>query len=434
MPAPVASKPASRSPVLLADADYYGTLAATRSLGARSVPVYVASNRILAASRWSRYVTRALAAPPVADTERFVEWLGELGAREPGIVLYPTSDDVAYLYSLYEADLSRTFRMYQPGVDAALRVLDKKKLYAAARAAGLLTPQTWFPEGEGDVARIARDARFPLLIKPRTQVLSRTHSKGVVVSEPADLVTKYRHFVRRSNYGRALLDRVPDAASAMIQVYLPGAASRIYMLTAFVDRSGAIFAARAALKILQSPRSLGVGLCFEGAPLALDLLPRVQKLAGHTGYFGAFSLEFVESQGQYLLIDFNPRFYNQLALDVARGFPLPEIVYAAATGADDEVARLLKTEQPGNERDLVFCNAFGMDLMLAAQRAAGLISRADRQQWRQWRDEHRGLTVDATATSDDVLPALVDAAAQVYSYVRHPRAFVRGIVLDRATF
>jgi predicted ATP-grasp superfamily ATP-dependent carboligase len=431
---PGASKPSLMAPILLADADYYGTLAATRSLGARSIPVYVASDRLLAASRWSRFATRALAAPPIADALHFLDWLCDLGVREPGIVLYPTSDDVAYLYALREAELSRTFKMYQPGVDAILRVLDKKSLYAAAREAGLPTPETWFPESDADVARIAREAPFPLLIKSRTQVLSRTHTKGVIVKEPGALVGSYREFVASSRYGKPLLERFPDAVQAMIQTYLPTAANRIHMLASFLDRTGSLFASRAAVKILQRPRTLGVGLCFEGAALNPDVVAGARRLAHNTGYFGVFSIEFIENDGRYLLIDFNPRFYNQLAFDVARGFAVPEIVYAAATGSQDEMARLLNVEPRTNGQDLVFCNTFGMDLMLLAQRISGHISAADRERWRRWREEHRELTVDPTAVPDDILPALVDAAAQLYGYARHPRAFVRAIMLDRATY
>ena len=93
-----ASRLSSRqNPIFLANADYYGTLAATRALGARGVPVYVGSERSLAVSSWSRHATRVLRHPPFAEAERFIDWLADLGAREPGIVLVPTSDEAAFL-------------------------------------------------------------------------------------------------------------------------------------------------------------------------------------------------------------------------------------------------------------------------------------------------------------------------------------------------
>jgi D-aspartate ligase len=423
------------APILLADADYYGTLAATRSLGARSIPVHVASDRFLALSRWSRFAARTLACPPLAKSERFIDWLCDLGAREPGMVLYPTSDDAAYLYAIHADELSRHFRTYQPEGDSILRVLDKKRLYAAAKEAGLETPETWFPEGDADVESVARAAVFPVLIKSRTQALSRNHSKGVVVGEPGELVGCYREFVRKCRYGPALLARFPDATKAMIQSYVPNAAEQIYMLACFVDRTGSLFASRGAMKILQIPRTLGIGVCFEDVPLEPALVDGAKRLAQATGYFGAFSMEFIVTGGRRLLIDHNPRFYNQLAFDVARGLPLPEMVYAAATGATSELGRLVSLAHSSRGgSDVVFCNTFGMRLMLLAQSISGRVSAQDRDRWRRWREDHRCTTVCAASAPDDSLPAFVDAAAQLYACARHPRAFVRGIVLDQATF
>ena len=319
-----------QAPVLLANADFYGTLAATRSLGRQSIPVYVAADRFLGVSRWSRHATKVLACPPLGEPERFLDWLCALGEREPGIVLCPTSDEAAYLYALRARELSSTFRTYQPGLDAVLHVLDKKRLYATARASGLDTPETWFPETDADVARIAREAPMPLLVKPRTQVLSATHSKGVIVTERSDLVARYREFVQASHYGQALLDRMADASQAMIQAYEPVAAEQIYVLAAFIDESGTLFAARSGMKIFQRPRRLGIGLCFEDAPILPHLVEGARRLALATGHFGIFQMEFIRVGERYMLIDYNPRLYNQLAFDMARGLPLPLIVHAAA--------------------------------------------------------------------------------------------------------
>jgi len=420
-----------RAPVLLANADFYGTLTATRVLGRDGVPVYVASDRLLAASRWSRRAARKLPCPPLGEADRFLDWLADVGAREPGIVLYPTSDETAFLYALRGDELSRHFRMYQPDVDTILHVLDKKRLYATARDVGLATPDTWFPESDADVERIAREAPMPLLVKPRTQVLSNTHSKGAIVTERSELLARYRQFVRGTRYGRVLLERMPDAGKAMIQRYVPDAAKRIYVLAAFLDKTGSLFAARAGMKIFQRPRTLGIGICFEHAELDPAVVEGARRLARATGYYGVFQLEFITTAEGKFLIDYNPRFYNQLAFDVGRGLALPRIVHAAACGADDEVARLVaRSAEVSSKSDLVFCNAFGLSFMLAAQRLAGAMSRGEARRWRQWRAGHKGELIDPAIEPHDPFPAVVDAAAQVYGCLRHPRAFVRSLLLD----
>jgi D-aspartate ligase len=422
-----------QNPVFLANADFYGTLAATRALGALGVPVYVGSDRRLAPSSWSRHAKKVFRCPPFAESERFVDWLADLGAREPGIVLVPTSDEAAFLYALHRERLQEHFRMFGPSLEAIIEVLDKKRLYENAARAGLEVPPTWFPETDADVERIAREAPFPLLIKPRTQVLSWTHSKGVRVTNRADLLPLYRKFAAQSRYGEALVAHVPDASRPMVQTYVPDAATQIYVLAAFLDRSGELFAARSGMKIFQRPRTLGIGLCFEESPLDPEVAEGARRLARRAGYYGLFQLEFIRIGDRSLLIDYNPRFYNQLSFDMARGLPLSELAYQSARGHDAEVVRLL-SRVPADRRDegFVFCNEFGLELLLATQRLAGRLSRADVRRWRQWRADHRGRLINPVATMDDALPMAADVASQLLECVRHPRAFLRNVVLDRA--
>jgi D-aspartate ligase len=428
----VARETSSRAPVALANPDYYGTLAATRALGESGVPVHVLDARLLGISRWSRHAARAFACPPLEEPDRFLDWLLAHGAREPGTVLYPTSDETTFLYALRRDELSRTYRMYQPALDVVLHVLDKRRLYGTAREVGIDVPDTWFPETDADVARVSREAPMPLLVKPRTQVLSRTHSKGIIVQDAASLSRHYRAFVRATTYPRAVLDVFPEAPRAMLQRYYPEAAEQIYVLAAFLDRSGQHFAARSALKVFQCPRSLGVGLCFEDATLDPKLSDAVRRLALACGYFGLFQLEFIRLGERFLLIDFNPRFYNQLAYDIARGLLLPQMVYAAALDDAAEVARLVgqaRTER--NHNGLVFCNRFGLNVMLSTQRLAGRISADEASHWRSWRHDHQRTSIDPAIAPGDALPGVVDVASQLYGYFRHPRAFWRKIVLDR---
>ena len=421
----------SCAPAFLANSGFYGTLAAARFYGENGVPVYLADDDLFGVARWSRHVTRRLKSPRLSETSRFVEWLLEIGAREPGIVLYPTSDDAAFLYSLHRDELSKHYRMLSPSVDVLLEVLDKKKLYAHAQSVGLEVPRTWFPESEADVRRIAREAPMLLLVKPRTQVLVASPDKGVVVDDRDALAARWSAFVRERRHHEALRARVPDAEVAMLQEYLPEAAGNITVLAAFLSEDRKHFAARAAVKLMQRPRNLGIGLCFEAAPLPPELADAARRLAIASGYHGLFQLELVRVGDRHMLIDFNPRFYNQLAFDIARGLPLPMIVHAAARGDHAEAARLVegaRTQTPDDE--LVFCNAFGFEVLVGAQRIAGTMSASEASRWRSWRASHRARSIDPTRTPDDGLPGIMDACAQLYGYARHPRAFLRRLVLD----
>ena len=418
-----------RPPVLLTVASYYGTLAAVRCLGRAGVPVTVADAEWLAPAQWSRFVTRRLRCPEVGRPERFIEWLLRFGEREPGHVLYPTSDDVAWLYSEYRDALSSSFRLFQPSAATLRLLLDKKELYAACQAVGLGVPLTYFPESEADVEALDREAKFPLLIKPATQVFRRGHVKGVTVHRREELLASYRSYTAANTYHPWLANRMPDADRPMLQTFHPEAAQNIHSVAGFVDASGDGLVALAATKVLQRPRTLGIGLCFEEAPLRPELTAALGALCRRVGYFGVFEAEFIETAEGCLLIDFNPRFYGQMLFEIDRGLRLPLLAYEAALGQNTALDEALACDPAPQGR--VYTHRFILALMTRVQRLAGRMSREESELWRRWLEAHRGRITDAVVDRDDPLPPLMSVARSLYGYASHPRVTVRSMVLNK---
>jgi D-aspartate ligase len=420
----------ARTPVLLCDASYYGTLAAARALGRSGVRVTAADPSRASPALWSRYVARRIRAPRHSEFHVFTAWLLRFGDTEPRHVVYPTSDDVSFALAANDAEVRKRFLLYQPPLEALMQVLDKGLLVDHARAVGLDVPETWLPETEADVERIARGSTAQLMVKPRTQVLLRTHAKGAVGdAETGGVVGAYRDFIANHRHDDALAKRFPDATRPLIQRFHPEAADGIYSLSGFRDHTGAHFVALAATKVLQRPRRLGIGLAFEGAPVDPALAAGVERLFDRIGYYGVFEAEFIRAGGQSLLIDMNARFYGQLAFDVARGLPLPQLAYAGAIGDDVEVGRLVR-EIPESSGSHAFCNRFGLEVLVGAQRLAGVISSDEARRWRVWCASHGENLVDAVADSDDPKPLAFEIAQHLYGYVRHPRAFYRMVAVD----
>ena len=67
-----------------------------------------------------------------------------------------------------------------------------------------------------------------------------------------------------------------------------------------------------------------------------ELAAGLERLVARVGFSGVFEAEFIDPQGQAVLIDFNPRFYNQMGFDIARGLPLPLLAYYDALGSHAE--------------------------------------------------------------------------------------------------
>jgi D-aspartate ligase len=417
-------------PALLTMASYNGTLAAVRTLGRVGIPVVTADRSALATGGWSRFASSRVQCPDVRDSGRFVEWLLDFGRRRDKHVLLPTSDDTAWLYSLHREELSRQFHLSSPPVDVIYRLLNKVTLYEEAVAAGLAVPRAWFPERVDDLDACRREARFPVVIKPRTQVLFRTQSKGHYVEHPDELPKRYASFAQQ-RHAEGLLKLDPAAALPLVQEFHREAARGIYCISGYAHE-GQLFGLQGARKVLQQPRRLGIGLCFEEAAVLPALAAGIATLVPRTGFSGVFEAEFIETRHGAVLIDFNPRFYNQMAFDIARGVPLPLLAYYAALG-DSERLKLFceATSTPAQPRGRVFVDLLSLRLLLGAQRLSGALSSEEKKRWTDWYETNRSRCTYAVADSEDRLPAWFAGMQLVLRYARHPRNFVRYVVLNR---
>jgi hypothetical protein len=160
-------------------------------------------------------------------------------------------------------------------------------------------------------------------------------------------------------------------------------------------------------------------------------------LCERTGYFGIFEAEFVRADDQLQLIDFNPRFYGQMGFDVARGLPLPYLMWLGALGRDAEVtAAVEQAQQWTTGRGYVYCNRFFLNLTLFWQGMSGRMSREERSRWRHWLDvaSSRELAFDPMESPSDPLPGWVSKVRELYAAARHPRAFYRKVIVGGAMF
>ena len=417
----------NKHPALLCDGGYYGTLAAARMLGRNDVPVLVADCNILAPTLWSCRVARRFRCPPAVETERFVSWARTVGRRHSQPIIFPTSDDVSLVLALHRCELESDFLFYQPDLDTLLDLLDKSRLAQVVRAAGLDMPDTWVPGNLRLAEEVIRNHTGPLLIKPRTQSLLNTHSKGtIVLGGREDSVRAYADFSRRNVLAPWLATRFPDWTLPMIQRYHPEAVNRVYSVAGFIDRGGRNMAVRAAEKVLQLPSRLGTGLCFQSAQVDAGLALGLQRLLQRIGYFGVFEAEFIRLPGRSLLIDINGRLYNQLAFDVARGLPLPILFYEGALGNHEAVAAATAAAASADSTGPhAFCNRSRLAVLLGLRRILGTMSRQEAERWREWYEADRDSVIDAVADRRDPWPRRSDLLLQLHSYLRHPRAFLR---------
>lgn len=416
-------------PVLLTKPSYHGTLAAVRALGRSSVPVATAGPSRWSISSWSKYSTHHYDCPPTSDPGAFISWLTEFGRKQSvKHVLLPTCDDTAWLYARYREQLLEHFHLGPATIDTIHGLLHKGQLAEHARQVGLDVPRTWYPRSQRDVLLVAEEATFPVLIKPVTQVLFAAGSKGVRVDRREALASAYAEYIT-FGHGRTIADYDSSVQHPMVQEFFPGASNSIYNISSYAQ-DGKLWGARAGRKILQRPRRLGTGICFEEAPLHQELAAGLERLIARVGYGGVFETEFVQVGERHVLIDFNPRFYNQMAFDVARGLPLPSLAYYGALGRQLPPELLPESYSAPAPSDQVFTYSSAFKVMIASQRLSGELSAKEADGWLAWYDAHEGRRVDAVNDLDDHWPARMDLVQMVQRHLRYPGDFVRTIVLN----
>jgi predicted ATP-grasp superfamily ATP-dependent carboligase len=419
--------------ILLGNANYYGTLAAVRSLGRAGVKVVTVDPSRISHSRYSRYSSQHLTCPAFEQSSAWAEWLLRKGRVGPRRAIYATSDAVSFALARYRYELIADFQLYQPGLDTIMSILDKGLLMQNAQAVGIETPPTWSPQNSAEAAKIAKDAGGTVLIKPRSQLAQRTKTKGTVVKSRGQYIRSvFDSYMKDQSTNSEFAKQCAVTMTPLIQQYFPLATENVYSLSGFRERIGGGVIMRAARKILQQPRSIGIGLCFEPALVDPLLADQAKRLCERIGYYGVFELEFILAEGKAMLIDFNGRFYHQIAFDIARGMELPALAYAAATRNQADVTRLMAHGNSGKHDDVAgFCNHFVLATMVKMQRILQTMSRKDAARWLNWSRGSQGPMIDAVKDSHDVLPAFVDVAQYLLHSLRHPRAFVRQYGLER---
>jgi predicted ATP-grasp superfamily ATP-dependent carboligase len=426
---PPATTDDSLSPALLADATWYGTLAAVRDLGVHGVPITLATDTLLAPASWSRYVTRTVRCPPTKDTDRFLAWLHEFGDRHPGHVLYPTSDELAWILACHRDELSKKFRMYSPSAQTLSSLLDKGRLLTAGRGAGLPVPQTWLPESEDEVARIAREAPFPVFVKPRTQLQATRGLKGDRVDRCQDLLPIWRALRMPREQQERLGSAMTGVGLPLIQACHAGN-EQIYTVDGFISREGAMITL-GCNKLLQHPRRRGPGIVFEEAQVPASIVAGLQRLWRQTGFYGVFDIEFVIDGDHAMLIDLNPRLYNHMAFEIERGLPLPWFAYLAACGEDELLAHALQAARwHPSLRPTVYVHRLPTAMMVALQGARGSMSPSECRYWLKRIAGRCGRVTDPSLMVGDRLPAIMDVVVHAARLLRHPRSFLGQLALN----
>ena len=310
-------------PALVLGGPSHTTLSVVRALGLAHIPQFAVGTRgsFVAGSRWHRRL-RAGDGDPTPET--LPEWLAAL-ALDP-MVLVPCSDDWVAAVASLPADLAVRFPASLPDREGAETCLDKGRFAALLAHLGVPHPRTLCVEASDDVEALGKRLRDPF-VKPRNSLQFRA-----------------RYGVKAIRLGNAAVDteRIRAAQRAgvelMLQEFIPGPAPAHHYVDGFVDRHGVVKTRVGRRRLRTYPEPFGDSSAMMTIPLddVREPVAVLERLLPVMRYRGVFSAEFKHDarDGQFKLIEINPRAWGGLGLPVACGINVIEMAYRDALGLD----------------------------------------------------------------------------------------------------
>jgi len=382
-------------------AETYNALAIIRALGRKGIPVYALGSEADSIGFYSRYTSQRLVQPdPVKDPQGFLKVLNELGRQlqrdGKTAVLVPTGDRIVDILSKHRAALPDSLNAHLPPPEVVEQCLDKLAQYRLAKEIGVPFPKTYL---ETEAAQIRRDLDqggvvFPLLAKARQPL------------RQYELNRKYRRTVLndRQQLDTFFAEAARDGIRFLVQEIIPGGDEQLYTLGSAMNRSGEFLAIFTGRKLRQKPP--GFGICRVGECKYVEEIIRAGgKLLKALGFFGTSQVEFKydHRDGQYKLMEVNPRSWSWIGLPVAMGINLPFATFCDSLGIELPFQPMIKDKR-------VLWISLADDLEMSRIHRDGF----------PWRHCFEGYDqiVEAYYARDDRRPGLVNFQRMLAGYAR----------------
>ncbi len=382
-------------------------LSVVRNLGRHDVRVYAVDSHVDKPGLRTRYCTKILAPTNIIDDEGpWLDFLIRLAARERvKPVLFPTEDAYVLFIAKHRALLSQYYQFNVAPDSVVDAAVSKLGTYRLAVQCGVPTPWTYLIRTLADYEAVADKVTFPCALKPsyaHVWLKNYRPEKLLVINRPEDL---HSHLVA--------LDRL--GIEVVLQEIIPGGDDHVYVFTAYVGSDGKLRDSACLRKLRQQPVDFGVG-AFNISVHAPDLKDVAERLFRASGYRGMASTEFKRDQrdGQFKLIDINPRTCMIGELAIASGVKLPYLYYCDVCGIE------YRSAKPRSTGIKWLCFEWDLSSFLEYRRRGRLTAI-------RWLLSLRGPKVYAYYASDDLKPFI----AACFKFFGHGCRYVIRKVLPK---
>lgn len=305
-----------------------GVLGAVRTLGRVGIQVFALTEPGLTPAGVSRYCAgrftwRVTARDHMSDVARDLCDLGRrIGTRS---VIVPLDDESAVLVDEHAAQLSEFYLCPPVSTGLPRRLASKEGLRELCEQFGIPAPRSAAPSSPSELARFVADATFPVVAKNAGVWSNRNATRSSVGASSSG---------PRLIFGAAelaSLSRLDELTPAyVVQEYIPKEYAEDWIVHLYSNgeaESPVLFTGR---KIRSWPPVCGVTACGISAanPTLAETAARFCQAIGYRGV-ADMDWRLDRRDGQYKLLDFNPRvgnnfrlFVNEFGVDVVHALHL----------------------------------------------------------------------------------------------------------------
>ncbi|MBC7074994.1 MAG: ATP-grasp domain-containing protein [Syntrophomonadaceae bacterium] len=308
--------------ILVTDGNYKHTLGIVRCLGIEGYTVYVASTTPKCLAGLSIYCKNTLITCNWNDNDnerQYIEQIKDYCNKYNIDLVIPVGYKNCILFSKYKDQILKVSNVIIADYQKMIFALNKAKILDFAKQLSVGIPDTIYPKSLSEVKAIAHTLNYPCVIKSRFEhganVVAYPQNKKELEEEYSKIVNKYKF----TNENLPMIQEyLTGDGYAFFALYINGECKQIFMhhrLREFPITGGASVKAEAFYdeKLLASGKKL------------LDALE----------WHGVAMVEFKkDAQGNYKLMEINPKYWGSTDLALAAGALFPVITAQYIEGVD----------------------------------------------------------------------------------------------------
>lgn len=319
---------------------HHGTVGIIRSLGRMSVPVYAVIEDRFTPAAMSRYLNGAF----IWDTRRrdaqqLLDGMAVIGERlKCQTAVIPTDDAAAIFLAEQAAALRQWFLFPHQPATLPRTLANKRDLYLLCKRMGVACADTVFPNSIDEVREFVEHASFPVMVKA---------AESWLIPEDG-----HSTWIARTPEQAYAIYRSPEnqrGPSLMFQEYIAPACSEDWFYHGYRNMKSDSCIGFTGRKLRSYPALAGPTTLGKAVPNE-RLQQQAETFLEAISYSGIMDLDYRldKRDGQYRLLDFNPRIGAQFRLfEDATGVDVARALYLDLTG------KRVPKSRPSNGRTFI---------------------------------------------------------------------------------